>query len=425
MKELIVFRKLSAILIIFVFLIFNITVSAAVIFKKSDIIISESNILYVGGNGPGNYSEIQGAIEDANNGDTVFVFSGIYSADIIIDKSIYLIGENQKTTIIESGNNGITIIADGVCVERFTIEKCGGFWHRCGIYIGSDHNKISNVTIANNGVLNGIFIEDSYDNTISNNIIEDNHYFGIRLEYSSQNTVMKNYVSKVVTNGIILTGSSDNIIFLNTVRKCTWGGIKLDEFSFDNKLYHNNFIDNDYDNGADNGSNIWDDDYPSGGNYWSDYDGEDNDYDGIGDTPYLIPGGENIDRYPFMNAIGVPEIPTISGPIHGKVGEKYNWTFLSTDPEGHDIYYWIEWGDDSSSNEWIGPYSSGELVKVSHTYNLEGSFIIKAKVKDDNELESSWGQFSVSMPKKIIKYFTLKNINELFKGYYGRSTLYG
>jgi parallel beta-helix repeat protein len=425
MKELTKFRKLSAILMIFVFLILNIAVSAAVVLEKSDIMFSDGNILYVGGNGPGNYSEIQDAIEDANNGDTVFVYSGVYSADIIIDKSILLIGENEKTTIIENGNNGITIIADGVLVDRFTIEKCGGFWHRCGIYIGSDHNKISNITISNNGVLNGIFIEDSYDNTISNNIIKDNLYFGIRLEYSSQNLVMNNYVSNVVTNGIVLTGSSDNIIYLNTVRECTWGGIKLDEFSFDNKLYHNNFIDNDYDNGADNGSNIWDDDYPSGGNYWSDYDGYDNDEDGIGDTPYMIPGGENIDRYPFMNAIGIPETPIITGPVNGKVETKYNWTFVSTDPDEHNVYYWIEWGDNSSSNEWIGPYNSGEEITVSHTYKKEGSFIIKAKAKDEYGLESNWAQFSISMPKNIMKNFMLKIIIGLNLGYYGRSTLYG
>jgi parallel beta-helix repeat protein len=299
------------------------------------------------------------------------------------------------------------------------------FWHRCGVYIGSDNNKISNVTIENNGVLNGIFIEDSYDNTISNNIIKDNLYFGIRLEYSSQNIVMNNYVSNVVTNGIILTGSSNNIINLNTIRECTWGGIKLDEFSFDNRLYHNNFIDNDYDNGADNGSNIWDDDYPSGGNYWSDYDGEDIDEDGIGDTPYMIPGGENIDRYPIMNSIGIPEAPIISGPVHGKVGEKYDWAFVSTDPEGHNVYYWIDWGDDTSSNEWIGPYNSGEEIIVSHTYSREGTFIITAKAKDEHELKSCWGQFSVLMPKNIIKNFLLKVIIGLNLGYYGKSTLYG
>ncbi|MHA2367090.1 MAG: NosD domain-containing protein, partial [Candidatus Hodarchaeales archaeon] len=415
MKETVVFRKLFTISLLLVFLVFNIATSAAAIVEKSDTMFSEGNILYVGGSGPGNYSQIQDAVDDTNIGDTVFVFSGVYAADIIIDKSIYLIGENQETTIIEMGENGISIFVDGVTVEKFTIEKCGGFWHRCGVYIGSNHNTITNVTIANNGVLNGIFIEGSFDNIISNNIIVDNLYFGIRLEYSSQNTIMKNFVSNVVTNGIILTGSSDNMIFLNTIKECTWGGISLDSYCLENKIYHNNFIDNYYDNGVDYGSNIWDDDYPFGGNYWSDYDGEDNDGDGIGDTPYLITGADNEDRYPLMIPLGTPEVPIISGPIHGKVGEKYDWTFVSTDPDGHDIYYWIQWGDGTSPIEWIGPYSSGEEVTVSHTFSRQETFTIEAKAKDDYGLESSWGQLSVSMPRnRMVHYFYFTQLLERF-----------
>ena len=61
-----------------------------------------------------------------------------------------------------------------------------------------------------------------------------------------------------------------------------------------NHIYHNNFINNKYVNAYDEGSNTWDNGYPSGGNYWDDYTGNDGNGDGIGDTPYSIPGGIDI-----------------------------------------------------------------------------------------------------------------------------------
>ena len=68
---------------------------------KTSIKQNNGTTLFVGGSGPGNYTNIQDAIDDASDGDTIFVYSGVYPADIIIDKSISLIGENQDNTIIE------------------------------------------------------------------------------------------------------------------------------------------------------------------------------------------------------------------------------------------------------------------------------------------------------------------------------------
>lgn len=94
-----------------------------------------------------------------------------------------------------------------------------------------------------------------------------------------------------------------------------------------------------------------------------------------------------------------PNTPNIDGQTNGKAGTPYDYTFLTTDPDGDDIYYWIQWGDGCPAVEWIGPYASGELVTVSHTFESKGTFTISAKAKDIYNAESDWGTLDVTMPK--------------------------
>ena len=94
---------------------------------KSQMFIYEGNTLYVGGGGSGNYSNIQDAIDNASDGDTVFVFddSSPYYENLIVTKGIFLIGENKDTTIIDGSgdSNVIYIDADNVFVSGFTIQN--------------------------------------------------------------------------------------------------------------------------------------------------------------------------------------------------------------------------------------------------------------------------------------------------------------
>jgi len=76
-----------------------------------------------------------------------------------------------------------------------------------------------------------------------------------------------------------------------------------------NIFYHNNFINNTPQVKVYVDVNIWDDGHPSGGNYWSDYTGTDANYDGIGDTPYII-DANNTDHYPLMTPYIIPEFPS-------------------------------------------------------------------------------------------------------------------
>jgi hypothetical protein len=91
-----------------------------------------------------------------------------------------------------------------------------------------------------------------------------------------------------------------------------------------------------------------------------------------------------------------PNVPTIDGPTTGTVGEDYNYTFLTTDPDGEYVNYWVDWGDGNNTG-WIGPYSSNEEVNLSHTWSEDGAYEIKAKAKDIFHDESEWSTLLVAM----------------------------
>ena len=82
--------------------------------------------------------------------------------------------------------------------------------------------------------------------------------------------------------------------------------------------------------------------------------------------------------------------PIIDGPINGTTFVTYNYKIKSEDPEGDDIYYWIDW-DDGNSTEWIGPYISGEEIIVNHTWYDAGIYEIRAKAKT-KYVESEWSE---------------------------------
>ncbi len=104
----------------------------------------------------------------------------------------------------------------------------------------------------------------------------------------------------------------------------------------------------------------------------------------------------------YLHAIGpldtnAPSVPDITGPTSGKAGVEYEYTFTSTSPIGNDVYYYIDWGD-NTINDWFGPYASGETVTVSHTWSSQGIYTISARAKDTDNLWGPWGTLSVTMP---------------------------
>jgi len=96
-----------------------------------------------------------------------------------------------------------------------------------------------------------------------------------------------------------------------------------------------------------------------------------------------------------------PDTPTIDGPTEGKVGIEYTYNLTTTDMEGYNVWYYINWGG-GSIDEWIGPYASGENVTVSHTWKIKNTYEIRVKAKDIHGFESDWATLEISIPKNQI-----------------------
>jgi PKD repeat protein len=99
-----------------------------------------------------------------------------------------------------------------------------------------------------------------------------------------------------------------------------------------------------------------------------------------------------------------PSIPDINGPNTCKPGVEYEYIFNVTDPDGDYCYIWIEWGDGNSTG-WKGFYTSGETVKLKHSWNETGTYMIKAKLMDYCD-EGQWGKLEVN----ILRYRVTTNL---------------
>jgi len=219
---------------------------------------SRGNWLYVGGSGPGNYTWIQDAIDNASDGDTVFVYddSSPYPINgLKIEKSINLIGENKTSTEI-IGITGINILADKVNISGFNIIICPVVF---GIRIFSNFNIIKDNIISNISEGNPILLQHySSNNSIYNNIIKNCGFFS--LEYkNNHNRIFRNVI--VNCHGLYLSHSNNNLIYENCFVHCQ-NGIYLDSCT-GNQIIRNTFLFNSRDGYFENSFfNTW------LGNYW-------------------------------------------------------------------------------------------------------------------------------------------------------------
>ena len=432
---------------------------------------------------PNDHDTIQSAVDAASSGDTILVGDGTYTENVVVDKALTIqsengagsttvqaarpdldvfrvtsnntniVGftvqgatENERAGICFEGNNSNNLAdcsasanvvsgnAYGICLYYCNTSSLVGNTvnsNMSGILVArSTHNTLTDNT-ADLNTHSGIAIFSSFHNTLTDNTADLNHD-GINICDSSDNTLNGNTVGSNIDNGILISYSPSNTFNGNTSLNNNTG-IYLRFPSASNLFHRNSFVNNNQNAFVmlNNSTNSWDNGYPSGGNYWSDYSGPDQysgpnqdqpGSDGIGDTPYSIPGCSDQDSYPFTEpgAI-VNKRPTASfdwSPKSPVVGQEVEFDASdSIDPDGDIVSYMWDFDDGSTA--------FGQVV--NHTYSIAQDYTVTLTVKDNKgAVATTDHMFSASLMEGDVNqdgYVTLKDSTLIKKWLAGKLKL--
>lgn len=373
---------------------------------------------------PGDYSTIRLAINEANPGDTVEVASGTYFESLKITKPLNLIGEGPDNTTIVGNGTVVSVNVGNVEISGFTVRDgtygiflwyCSGvllrnnvmsgnkwnfgiwgdspshfthdidssnlvdgkpiyFWlNQHGKHVPKDAGYVAlvnctDITVGDLSLTSneqGVLLVNTSHSLVENVTMLGNDE-GIVLRISHKNAVKMNNLVSINWHAIYCVSSHNNTFTENTIRDGTYGIIT--EHSDGNTVYHNNFINNKVQLYQINSSSTWDNGRE--GNYWSDYQGEDLDGDGVGDTvkPHL-----EVDYYPLINIIDGTAPIADAGKNQTVFRNAVVFFDAGRSTDNFEIidYRWN-----------FGDGSNGSGVATNHTYDAAGVYTVTLSVTD-------------------------------------------
>jgi parallel beta-helix repeat protein len=303
-------------------------------------------------------------------------------------------GVTVKNLNIKDYDHGVYLFASDS--NNLTNISAWNNYYGIGIYSSSDNTLSSNSM--NSNLYDGISLYNVAGSILANNIANSNAYYGIAIDNSGSNTITNNTTDSNSRYGIFIgLYCIDNTITENMISNNGQYGLVIYLYSNNNQIYHNNFISNAQQAvfyGAP--TNLFNKEYPIGGNYWSDYAGVDEKSgpnqdqlgsDNIGDTHYTF--GNSQDDYPFMQKNGW-QTPPISS----------NWSFaIISDlhigqiknpltPQDYDGFGWNDssGGEEHKASEYLRKIIDS-INSKKNIYNIQfvavtGDFTNSAEISE-------------------------------------------
>ena len=375
-------KKLLITGIVILFIFTSIGSSASyVINNPKESVTFDGNIFYVGGTGPNNYTSIQGAIDVAIDGDTIFVYddSSPYNENIVIDSSLTIIGKDRNTTIIDGG---VKTDDDGILFTGFTVDGA--------VNINSDNNQIIDNIIQNSH--KGVIIE--YKG--SNNLIKGNrivhHTYGVYLRDNGDcinNLFTENFIAHNKYTGIFDDDRDGGTIATwNVIADNGWreGYTQFNKGIFkhdSSSIYHHNDLFFNRGNAYVDCARIasqWDD--GSEGNYWDDWQ-----WNQGYPTHYVITiyWEEDIDWHPSSTPYIDSIVLSLYDEYNGDIGEPI--TFYSRKNINPNDFNWFwDFGDGNTSTE----------ITPEHAYEKSGIYPVTAKITNDE------GRYDLAKSRAVV-----------------------
>jgi len=236
---------------------------------------------------------------ETSDGHTIIVCRGTYHENVILNKSLKIIGEDNRLTVIDANFSGspFYISADYATIQNLTIKNSGKYFPSSGIFVDADNISVLDSLVTD--CASGIYFYHSNSSNVCETEVKQ-CIFGLWLDHTSLNNKIVGCNVSLNSQYGIYAGvfSNDNLFTFNNVSSnlCGFGF----SHASNNIVFNNNFLENSIHATCYSSINNWT--YGNEGNFWKSHNLTDDDHDGVCNDPFFV-NADNVDTCPFAGPV--------------------------------------------------------------------------------------------------------------------------